>query len=114
MSAPGLAGWRGTGLADNEAKQRAADMNVMFDQYRNRDQKERREVEPPIPVESATWSAAGLLDYWVRERFEWWALQAGPGVLASSPKTGRASERLGMREQDRLRAPEILLRSSNP
>ena len=49
----GVMGWRGTNLAENEAKQRAADMNVMFDQYGDRDPKERREVQPPIPVEAA-------------------------------------------------------------
>ena len=26
---------------------------------------------PPIEVESATWSAAGELDFWVKERQEW-------------------------------------------
>ena len=34
---------------------------------------DRREVEPPIEVESATWSAGGQLDWWVKERQEWWA-----------------------------------------
>ena len=33
---------------------------------------DRLEVKPPIEVESATWSAAGKLDYWVKERHEWW------------------------------------------
>ena len=51
----GVMSWRGTNLGENEAKQRAADLNVMFDQYGNRDAKERREVQPPITVESATW-----------------------------------------------------------
>jgi hypothetical protein len=32
---------------------------------------DRREANPPIEVESATWSAAGQLDWWVRERREW-------------------------------------------
>lgn len=57
----GVMGWCGTDLAENEAKQRAADLNVMFDQYGNRDPTERREVQPPITVEAATWSAAGEL-----------------------------------------------------
>ena len=64
--------WRGTNLGENEAKQKTADLNFMFDQYGNRDPKERREVQPPIAVESAAWSSAGELDYWVRDRFEWW------------------------------------------
>jgi hypothetical protein len=32
---------------------------------------DRREVDPPIPVETATWSRAGQLDWWVKERQEW-------------------------------------------
>jgi hypothetical protein len=32
---------------------------------------DRREVNPPIQVESATWSAGGQLDWWVKERQEW-------------------------------------------
>jgi hypothetical protein len=27
---------------------------------------DRREVNPPIEVESATWSAGGTLDWWVK------------------------------------------------
>ena len=29
---------------------------------------DRRAVDPPIEVEAATWSAAGTLDWWVKER----------------------------------------------
>jgi hypothetical protein len=29
---------------------------------------DRREVDPPIPVETATWSHAGQSDWWVKER----------------------------------------------
>ena len=32
---------------------------------------DRREVNPPIEVESATWSSGGTLDWWVKERREW-------------------------------------------
>jgi hypothetical protein len=28
---------------------------------------DRREVDPPIPVEIATWSHAGQLDWWVKD-----------------------------------------------
>jgi hypothetical protein len=45
------------------ANRRAADMNVMLDQYGERDQHEERGVEPAIAAESATWSATGELDY---------------------------------------------------
>jgi hypothetical protein len=39
---------------------------------------DRREVNPPVPVESATWSAGGTLDWWVRERREWFGRVRGP------------------------------------
>jgi hypothetical protein len=32
---------------------------------------DRREVDPPVKVEAATWTPAGKLDWWVRERREW-------------------------------------------
>jgi hypothetical protein len=32
---------------------------------------DRRVVDPPIPVETATWSKAGQLDWWVKERQQW-------------------------------------------
>ena len=32
---------------------------------------DRREVDPPIEVEAATWSAGGTLDWWVKERQQW-------------------------------------------
>jgi hypothetical protein len=38
---------------------------------------DRRVVDPPIHVESATWSNAGQLDWWVRERQEWWGRVRG-------------------------------------
>ena len=46
--------WRGSNCGEHEANQKAADLNVMFDQYGNRDPKEQREVQPPMTVESAT------------------------------------------------------------
>ena len=33
-----------------------------------RDAADRREVNPPIEVELAMWSAGGQLDWWVKER----------------------------------------------
>jgi hypothetical protein len=32
---------------------------------------DRREVDPRIQVEMATWSPGGTLDWWVRERQQW-------------------------------------------
>src|SRR5215204_5976849 len=69
----GANSWRATDLTEDEAHQQAADLNVIYHQYGQREQKDRREVKPPIEVNSATWSAAGQLDYWVKERQEWWA-----------------------------------------
>jgi hypothetical protein len=37
----------------------------------------RREVNPPIEVESAKWSTGGTLDWWVKERREWWGRVRG-------------------------------------
>jgi hypothetical protein len=33
---------------------------------------DRPEADAPIEVETATWSKAGQLDWWVKERQEWW------------------------------------------
>jgi hypothetical protein len=38
---------------------------------------DRREVDPPIQVEKAMWSKAGQLDWWVKERQEWWGRVRG-------------------------------------
>ena len=38
---------------------------------------DRREVNPPIKVESVTWSPAGQLDWWVKERLEWFGRVRG-------------------------------------
>jgi len=67
----GVMSWKATDLSENDAKQQAADLNVTFNQYGQRNAEDRPEVSPPAPVDSATWTAAGELDYWVRERFEW-------------------------------------------
>jgi hypothetical protein len=41
---------------------------------------DRREVDPPIQVDAATWSPGGTLDWWVKEhrpRMEWWGRVRG-------------------------------------
>jgi len=50
----------------------SSDMNLSDDQVQQRAVADRREVDPPIEVEMATWSKAGQLDWWVKERQEWW------------------------------------------
>jgi hypothetical protein len=43
-------------------------MDLDLSQYSETD---RRVVDPPIQVETAMWSKAGQLDWWVKERQEW-------------------------------------------
>jgi hypothetical protein len=38
---------------------------------------ERGEVDPPVEAQVANWSAAGTLDWWVRERREWFGRVRG-------------------------------------
>jgi hypothetical protein len=38
---------------------------------------DRREIDPSIAVEAATWSAGGTLDWWVKERREWFGRVRG-------------------------------------
>jgi hypothetical protein len=38
---------------------------------------DRREVDPPIHVETAMWSTAGQLDWWVKDQQEWWSRVRG-------------------------------------
>ena len=38
---------------------------------------DRREVDPPIQVETASWSPGGQLDWWVKERQEWFGRVRG-------------------------------------
>jgi hypothetical protein len=32
---------------------------------------DRRQVDPPVEVDMATWSKAGQLDWWVKDRQQW-------------------------------------------
>ena len=52
-------------------------MDLSDDEVRQRAEADRREVDPPIQVETATWSKAGQLDWWVKERQEWWGRVRG-------------------------------------
>jgi hypothetical protein len=49
-------------------------MDLDPDRYGESD---RRAVDPPIQVETATWSRAGQLDWWVKERLEWFGRVRG-------------------------------------
>jgi hypothetical protein len=52
-------------------------MDLSDDDMQQRAEADRREVDPPIQVETATWSTAGQLDWWVKERQEWWGRVRG-------------------------------------
>ena len=52
-------------------------MDLSDDVVQQRADTDRREVDPPIQVETATWSKVGQLDWWVRERREWWGRVRG-------------------------------------
>jgi hypothetical protein len=45
-----------------------------------------REVDSPIQVETATWSTAGQLDWWVSERREWWGRVRGATAVNGGSK----------------------------
>ena len=42
---------------------------------------DRRVVDPPIEVQAASWSPGGQLDWWVKDRQEWWAAYVVPTVV---------------------------------
>jgi hypothetical protein len=51
--------------------------DMRFDDLEQLSPEDRREVSPPIEVDVATWSAAGSLDWWVKERREWFGRVRG-------------------------------------
>ena len=77
----GVMGWRSTDLSEDEAREQAADLNATLNQYGRRAEEDRREVNPPIAVELATWSVGGTLDWWV-----------APAVAGSGARSRRSSE----------------------
>ena len=52
-------------------------MDLSADDVQQRAEGDRREVDQPIQVEAAMWSSAGQLDWWVKERQEWWGRVRG-------------------------------------
>jgi hypothetical protein len=49
-------------------------MDLSDDDLQRRAEADRREVDPPIEVQAAFSSPGGELDWWVRERREWWVI----------------------------------------
>jgi hypothetical protein len=55
-------------------------MDLSHEEVQQRAEADRREVDPPIQVEMATWSPGGQLDWWVKERrprLEWFGRVRG-------------------------------------
>jgi hypothetical protein len=52
-------------------------MDLSDDDVQQFAEADRREVDRPIQVETATWSKPGRLDWWVKERREWWGRVRG-------------------------------------
>jgi hypothetical protein len=52
-------------------------MDLSDDDVQQRAEADRREVNPHIEVEWAAWSPGGQLDWWVKERQEWWGRVRG-------------------------------------
>jgi hypothetical protein len=46
-------------------------MDLSDDDLQQFAEADRRQVDPPIEVQAATWSNAGQLGWWVKERREW-------------------------------------------
>jgi hypothetical protein len=61
---------------------------------------DRPEVDPPIQVDTATWSRAGQLDWWVKERQLWLGgyavrtvVNAGSELLIYVPQVAHCCDR---------------------
>jgi hypothetical protein len=52
-------------------------MDLSDDDLKQFAEADRRSVDPPIEVQAATWSPGGQLDWWVKERLEWWGRVRG-------------------------------------
>jgi hypothetical protein len=52
--------------------------NLSDDEVQQDAEADRREVDPPIQVETAVWSKAGQLDWWVKEQLQWFGRVRGP------------------------------------
>jgi hypothetical protein len=52
-------------------------MDLSDDDVKHLAEADRRKVDPPIAVDAATWSHTGQLDWWVKERQEWWGRVRG-------------------------------------
>jgi hypothetical protein len=49
---------------------------------------DRREMDPPVEVEAATWSSVGTLDWWVKKGQQWLGRVRGAGGRQRWVKAG--------------------------
>jgi hypothetical protein len=49
---------------------------------------DRRAIDPPIEVDMATWSPNGGLDWWLKERQQWWGRARSKTVVIGSSAMG--------------------------
>jgi hypothetical protein len=52
-------------------------MYLSDDDLQHRAEADRRAVDPPIEVDMTTWSRAGQLDWWIKDRQQWWGRVRG-------------------------------------
>jgi hypothetical protein len=64
-----LNGQRGSGLAEQDAHDQAAELELQYDAHGYRSADTVQRIDPPVPVERAR-QLAGVLDAWVHENGE--------------------------------------------
>jgi hypothetical protein len=71
-------------------------MDLTNDELEQHAAADRREGDPPIEVQTATWTKAGQLDSWVKDRQEWWGRVRGAdsqstvGLLICVPRAAHS------------------------
>jgi hypothetical protein len=77
-------------------------MDLSYDEVQHLAEADRREVDPPIEVYAVTWSHAGQLDWWVKERQEWLGRVRSPhhtNIQVGSYQPGACTGRVFARTQ---------------
>jgi hypothetical protein len=52
-------------------------MDLSDDDLQRRSEADRRVVDPPVEVQAAMWVPGGQLDWWVKERQQWFGRARG-------------------------------------
>jgi hypothetical protein len=72
-------------------------MDLSDDDVKQFAEADRREVDPPIQLDTARWSKAGQLDWWMKERQKWLGRVRGADgrqrwIKASDLRAGNGSQ----------------------